>query len=546
MEFIAVVVLSLNLVVSTHASEFLKVSSRTSLLSEIESSLPTPQGSLLTASSYSEIEDSLRPIYESLPKNEHGKLEHVLASYALHRFFVMRHGWVIQGLEPTGDETDASSPASVLKDQVSSSIHDLFEHTGVKGFSLHELAVLAATVTHLIQEETVGRLAAAFALHDAEQKGKLHHLEADKMLDTYMMSYIISQNLSNAMYHPMRQQVEQMPEMFAHWGEAQEFVRAVKTSVMQKEPSMAADDDNVEFGALVNVASAAGEQFGEFLHNKVCKGLKASLMKLEYRDTGRVKLSSFYKPALNGYWQFTESASYLRELGVLEETDPKEPSVMIANYLNAQANCIASSKFYSVCCRNECEELLGHLEEQIAAPEATPETIAALVKLLPSDTVLAPRSLSATLLQRLEEIAASHGGTVPLHGRLFSQWMHHAYPRECPYPHISGTTSRKSPEEWLEHSGSECSASQGEMHQYIHASANSTISDAPVEDLMIWHPQEELLVVRPVGTAGAMRSFVIYMVEALVAGALVYAMVEAKKAKFFGLLDQAVPQKYIV
>jgi len=26
---------------------------------------------------------------------------------------------------------------------------------------------------------------------------------------------------------------------------------------------------------------------------------------------------------------------------------------------------------------------------------------------------------------------------VPLHGRLFTQWLHFAFPHECPYPHIT-------------------------------------------------------------------------------------------------------------
>merc|ERR1719210_43724 len=57
-----------------------------------------------------------------------------------------------------------------------------------------------------------------------------------------------------------------------------------------------------------------------------------------------------------------------------------------------------------------------------------------------SDTVHAPRNLSSALLARLDEIAEHHAGQVALHGRLFAQWMHHAYPRECPFPHIAGST----------------------------------------------------------------------------------------------------------
>merc|ERR1712203_151284 len=32
--------------------------------------------------------------------------------------------------------------------------------------------------------------------------------------------------------------------------------------------------------------------------------------------------------------------------------------------------------------------------------------------------------------------ATRHGGHVPIHGRLFAQWMHFAFPLECPYPQV--------------------------------------------------------------------------------------------------------------
>merc|ERR1719375_93798 len=262
-------------------------------------------------------------------------------------------------------------------------------------------------------------------------------------------------------------------------------------------------------------------------------------MDREHRDTGRVKLSAFYRPALDGNWQFQESTGYLRELGVLEETDGKEPSVLIANYLVAPANCLVPSGFYSVCCRNECDGLLEHLENKIAAPEATPKAIVALIENLPSDTVTAPRTLSQTLLARLDEIAAGHGGTVPLHGRLFAQWMHHAYPRECPYPHISGTTNAKLPEVWLEASGIDFTASEEEMLQYVQWSGNESAVDATAEELMTWSPEEELLVLRSVGsslptpseTPATNKSIVLFALAGLLASALVHALKASSRSQ---------------
>ena len=59
----------------------------------------------------------------------------------------------------------------------------------------------------------------------------------------------------------------------------------------------------------------------------------------------------------------------------------------------------------------------------------------------------------------LKDIADHHGGTVPLHGRLFAQWLHHAYPRECLYPHLSGTTQPMSANEWKRETGDSSTSS---------------------------------------------------------------------------------------
>merc|ERR1719316_567234 len=184
---------------------------------------------------------------------------------------------------------------------------------------------------------------------------------------------------------------------------------AVISSDLEQE-----QQQQLSFATLVRVAETVGEQFGKF-QDAECKQLKATLVNIEDRGTGRVRLADFYKPALDGSWQFQESLGYLRELGALDESNADEPRVMITNYLTSQTNCIASSDYYSVCCIDECEDLLGHLEKEIAAPEASVERITKLVSDLPSSSVVAPRELSATLRYRLEEISVGHGGSVQLH-----------------------------------------------------------------------------------------------------------------------------------
>jgi len=363
-----------------------------------------------------------------------------------------------------------------------------------KGFGLRELAALGATIEHLIHNEAVSRLGAVFNVHKLSVTSTISKEEASEVLDTYMMAYIMGENLHEMTLDSARQFNKAMPEVFLAWGDTQKFVDGVRKRVIKE------DTDGLDFASLARVVEAAGEGFGTFQDSE-CRQMKDALAKMEYRGTGRVRLSDFYRPALGGVWSFQDSASYLRSFGALDETVPTQPSVLMVNYINSPSNCIASSGFYSVCCKNECEGLLGHLEEKIGSPEAKPATIAGLIANLPSQTVAAPLQLSAKLLQRLDDIATTHMGTVPLHSRLFAQWMHHVYPRECPYPHISGTVGSKLPEEWLDGIGDDGTASEEEMKEHIARAAQHV--DAPghgdlaVEDLTPWSQEEELIVIKP-------------------------------------------------
>merc|ERR1719221_1215113 len=294
-----------------------------------------------------------------------------------------------------------------------------------------------------------------------------------------------------------------MPVAFTGWREAQKFMRRIRTNITGNSSATAHHQD---FASLAKVVEVFGEEYGSF-QSIECQALKQSLMEKEYRGTGRVKLADFYKPALQGAWQFQESLGYLRQLGAVDESDPSFPRVIIPNYLHSQTNCLASSGFYSVCCKDECEGLLGHIEEKLAAPEATPSAITAIVSQLASSTVPAPRTLSKTLQRRLDDIAAEHGGMVPIHGRLFAQWLHHAYPRECPYPHVSGTTSQQTADEWDETGGSS-EATMEEMLQFMNATDYPSHEDPiEAEDLLHWSTEEELLVCGiPPHMIGSMRS----------------------------------------
>ena len=129
----------------------------------------------------------------------------------------------------------------------------------------------------------------------------------------------------------------------------------------------------------------------------------------------------------------------------------------------------------------------GGFKVAVGQPAALSGDIVDIVSALASDTVDAPRKLSTPQLTRLQEIAELHSGRVPLHGRLFAQWMHHAYPRECPFPHVAGTTKPVSQDEW-EVQGLEAEATEEEMTWH---STQATWSETEtLHDLLPWHDGE--------------------------------------------------------
>merc|ERR1711953_1080421 len=239
---------------------------------------------------------------------------------------------------------------------------------------------------------------------------------------------------------------------------------------------------------------------------------KLDLLKYGDRDTGLVRLSAFYQAALDhGSQQYHETKDYLRELGALDESNPQDPRVIVPNYITSKSNCIATSSLHSVCCINECEKLMGHVERTIASPVAEPGHLAQVVADLGSSTVQAPRSLGAPLLYRLNEISEGHGGTVPLHGRLFAQWMHHAFPRECPFPHVAGTKNPQTPSEWIEENGQNAIQTPSWEMERIVSNAHANVANNNTEmtpmDLM-WHHEEELLAVQHApDSVGSIRSY---------------------------------------
>merc|ERR1719161_473400 len=321
--------------------------------------------------------------------------------------------------------------------------------------------LLAATIEHLIHSEAEGRLMKAYSVREMSMSTDLNGTQMEAILDSYMKHYILSDSIAAKIDD------KQMNEVFPGWPETQIFVRDVLkefTTGFAKKFS---------YNKVLEVVEEIGERYGRFQDSE-CRMMKTKLMGLGDQGVGRIPLQNFYKTSLDdSSFEFQESPAYLKMLGAMDDQD----HVIIPNYLGSTSNCIASSNLYSVCCINECESLMGHLEHQVGSPEASPQQLLSLVSNLPSSSVQTPRQLSADLAGRLSQIAEQHEGTVQLHGRLFAQWLHHPV----------------TPDEWMEeHGNTGFYASKDEMVEHSKRSSEFERSD----ELLHWIDDEELLVPR--------------------------------------------------
>merc|ERR1719277_1154181 len=177
-----------------NATSVLNAQSDIVLLSELESALGSGHRHA-TEKRLKRMVQMLSPMFEAMTKNEHGLLGSAAAGYMLHRIFVQRHGWFIRALEPAGGAFAAwntSTPTSVLEERMPHRVTQLFERRlGQHGLGLKELALLAATLEHLVHLEALQRLNVSYKGAMLSLDDVLSDEEATYVLDTYICIYIL-------------------------------------------------------------------------------------------------------------------------------------------------------------------------------------------------------------------------------------------------------------------------------------------------------------------------------------------------------------------
>mmetsp|Transcript_47450 Transcript_47450/g.128035 ORF Transcript_47450/g.128035 Transcript_47450/m.128035 type:complete len:571 (+) Transcript_47450:71-1783(+) len=400
------------------------------------------------------IEKKLLPIWNSLPKSASGRIERPLLRYIAHRYFVGTSSIMIRGFERSLQPNQSFvGSADILSQQVPAYLEAALEsqHAQEHGFDLHDAVHMVAMLRKLISDSDAALLEKVYEAQRKSTARPLTRVGLEQVLHEYMVHWLLGDDAESIQI--FLEDKYRLDAAFPRWSEITGLqVGEIKAFDFERGRARAGMAlSGYSFSDAQEIVGRITSSFASFWDDE-CSDMRDKLIDMDKHHTGRVPLSRFYSKRLSAEWRFAESEDYLRELGALDETSRWHgKEVIIPNYIGAASNCIVATPHYLVCCMDSCEGILGELEAGINAAVAAPAEILALVMNMSSQTSVddeEPPKLEGSLSRQLDEIASAHGGKVPLHGRLFAQWLHYAFPRECPFPHRSGATSQKAPSEF--------------------------------------------------------------------------------------------------
>lgn len=423
--------------------------------------------------------------FRALPKNDADNIELPALRHLVHRHFMQQHGISIKAFEPhqplNGSELSA---AEVLQDRAPAYVEELlrgrFAH---HGFTLKDTVAIVVTLEQLLLDDSRRRLEAALNHYQYSRPNfsmlKKDTLEFTDAVDVLQYFFLTVLGFS----HPSQDDyTEETLTLATSELERVSFER--KNSLIHFGLQ---GRDYFSFEEMARTAHAMVLAAGKLYAH--CDAMRDELASRSKTGNGRVRLAEFYSGSSNSdmFW-FGESKDWLRRLGALDESSfYTGPQVLIPNYIAAAPNCVLSTELYRVCCHNgECEQMMDTLERELGQSTAKPSEIQPILKTLTMQDAPMPSSLGV----KLDEIADHHGGSVPLHGRLFAQVLHYAAPLECPFPHKRGTIMAQN----FEECGEGCLVSE-EDREAAEMGSIELDEDTTAEDAWLsqWTHEEELI-----------------------------------------------------
>lgn len=403
-------------------------------------------------------EADLQAVYRTLPKSEHGMpgpqaLRYAVAHYMRSKHFVFFEGlevhdlWATPVLSPWDVRIFERAPAPILQalnghnfTTWGVSLREMALYaTVLKRFSFHRVMTVLEATFHLLQNKSTSK----FSVRKVQKTltvltGLLSTLKIDETLDSRELAAHIQ---------------AKMPRLIAKLDNPSPNARAL---IEQEMGRIRFEDGGFSLNPFRStlpwerVWSLSEHLVTEFAYwqSTECTGMKHTLANLDKESWGRVPLGKFYQAEGTGFLSavFTESLEFLRSVSAIDDSVPDSPKVIVANYVYSIANAKNLLGDVGFTCRDDCVDVIGVLQQNFSTPSAVPEVILELVAgIVPPSSLTKERlgPLPAKLREKLYRVAEQQGGECILHSRLFMQWLHYAFPLDCPYPQPFWRKKRK-------------------------------------------------------------------------------------------------------
>merc|ERR1719410_1384612 len=105
-----------------------------------------------------------------------------------------------------------------------------------------------------------------------------------------------------------------MIEDFPSWADFKLWVQDVRHTMAMDRTRKSLLREEFTLEHVIREVQEVNDRLGVF-QNIECKSLKGALADMEYRNSGRVLLTDFYREGMKGEFMFNEHVDYLRKLG---------------------------------------------------------------------------------------------------------------------------------------------------------------------------------------------------------------------------------------
>merc|ERR1719384_1316593 len=139
------------------------------------------------------------------------------------------------------------------------------ERLSGRGLGMHEVAILAAALEHLIHDEAQERLKAAYDVHAVSVHTPLEAKQVEAIVDTYMVMFLMGKSVANLTQQDVRRDEVAILELYPAWPQSQKFTREMQHSVTAAAGSSPEFSEGLlSFNATLQVVEEIGDKYGSW------------------------------------------------------------------------------------------------------------------------------------------------------------------------------------------------------------------------------------------------------------------------------------------